>query len=60
MIINGTHWIIGNGQNILAWIDKWLPKSFHFKPLIPDGAFNLALKVSDLIDHDSCCWSVSV
>ena len=52
----GSWWITEDGRSISVWNDKWLPRPFSFRHLIPSGDINLVLKIFNLIDHDSYYW----
>ena len=51
LIIEGSHWQVGNGQSITINNQKWLPRPPLFKP----GA-DTSLKVGDLIDTHTMQW----
>ena len=51
LIIEGSHWQVGNGQSITINNQKWLPRP----PLFNPGA-DTSLKVGDLIDKHTMQW----
>ena len=52
LIIEGSHWQVGNGQSITINNQKWLPHP----PLFKLGA-DTSLKVGDLIDKNTMQWN---
>jgi len=47
VILEGMRWLIGNGESVNVWTDRWLPS-------------HLAnLKVCDLIDFEEGVWRES-
>ena len=56
MVEEGIRWQLGNGSKIQVWSDKWLPSANMHKVMFPHGDSSPNLRVSDLIDHNLCCW----
>ncbi|KAL0416036.1 UNVERIFIED_CONTAM: putative mitochondrial protein [Sesamum latifolium] len=45
----GCRWRAGDGRDIHAWLDAWLPWSHHFRPLTRPPDNNLTTKVCDFL-----------
>ena len=56
MVEEGIRWQVGNGSKIQVWSDKWLPCANMHEVIFPYGDSSPNLRVSDLIDHNLCCW----
>ena len=56
IIKNGTHWRVGNGENILIYNDNWLPDLQFLRIQSTASFFGVDAKVSILIDKDQKCW----
>lgn len=57
IVVSGSRWVVGNGEQIDIWKDRWLPTSNSFKvvsPCIPVESN----KVSWLLDRESRSWDV--
>ena len=55
--VSGSRWVVGNGEQIDIWKDRWLPTPDSFKvvsPCIPVESN----KVSWLLDRESRSWDV--
>jgi hypothetical protein len=51
----GGIWRVGNGNNIIIWEDRWVPRSYSCKVLTLKGK-HIYTKVSDLIDPITNSW----
>ena len=56
VLVAGTRWLVGNGNQIDIWGSRWLPRPKSFavitaKPENPPGT-----KVRDLIDYANFTW----
>ncbi|KAK9984335.1 hypothetical protein SO802_033860 [Lithocarpus litseifolius] len=60
VVVKGSRWIIGNGETVNIWKDKWIPIPNSFKvfsqrsPLLDTGL------VSNLIDRDARTWDAAM
>ncbi|XP_061993926.1 uncharacterized mitochondrial protein AtMg00310-like [Rosa rugosa] len=49
LLIEGTHWQIGNGNNVLVLRDSWIPNTITHKPQLLGPVQDNLAKVSQLI-----------
>lgn len=58
LLQQGIRWRVGDGENIKAWSDPWIPNSIGFKPI--HGHSEIAqLRASDLIiDQQHLIWKI--
>ena len=60
LIMRGSRWIIGNGERVHIWDDRWIPSLDSFKVVSPRGfSSNLGL-VSSLINRETKGWDVNL
>ncbi|CAL1389097.1 unnamed protein product [Linum trigynum] len=55
LLLDGTRWRIGDGQNVRVWGDKWLPTEPYYVDDTPRGLAVDAM-VCDLIDVETGGW----
>lgn len=56
LLMEGVKWRVGNGANIRAWVDAWLPgRGSHVVPTPTEGS-NLSQRVCDLICFKTGKW----
>lgn len=59
VVEKGSRWIIGNGESVQMWKDRWLPTPDSFKvvsPRIPHADADL---VANLIDRERKSWETA-
>ena len=56
MVEDGICWSIGNGESVLIWKDKWIPKPDTYKITTPINPLLYNEKVSTLIDKEWAVW----
>lgn len=56
VIKEGVRWRIGNGQNIMVYKDRWIPRLNTFKPIFPP-TMPVESVVADLINAENQ-WDV--
>ena len=54
----GSRWVIGNGERVNIWTDRWLPTSESFKPISPRVPLE-SEKVSCLLDRVTGSWNAN-
>lgn len=52
----GCRWLIGDGEFVNVWKDKWLLREIIFKLFIFVRMEIVYLKVGDFIDKEVGCW----
>ena len=52
----GTRFVVGDGQNISIWDDRWIPRPHSFKPFSLPMLGTENMRVCDLIDPESNEW----
>ena len=60
LLLKGLKWVIGDGQDTLVWIDKWIFDDLARRPIGLHSLMNICLRVSDLIDPSSGLWNISL
>nr|YP_009381028.1 hypothetical protein AEK19_MT0632 [Utricularia reniformis]ART30886.1 hypothetical protein AEK19_MT0632 [Utricularia reniformis] len=58
LVLAGSRWRVGNGQNIRVWHDPWIPTPPSFKPINRRFHAFEDLLVADLIDPQTREWKV--
>lgn len=56
VVIRGSRWIIGNGESVNIWQDRWIPTLESFKVVSPRTLVLDSEKVSCLIDKELKTW----
>ena len=56
VVEDGIRWSIGNGESVLIWQDKWIPKPDTYKITTPINPLFSNEKVSTLIDTEQAVW----
>ena len=54
----GSRWVIGNGERVNIWTDRWLPTPESFKPISPRVPLE-SKKVSCLLDRVTGSWNAN-
>ena len=52
--------MIGNGEKVRIWEDRWLPRPYSFRPVTAGRAADPTKRVAELIDKDSGVWKEQV
>ena len=60
IIQQGSRWLIGNGEKVRMWEDRWLPRPYSFRPVTSGRAEDPNRRVTDLIDKDNGVWKEQV
>ncbi|XP_058734240.1 uncharacterized protein LOC131605971 [Vicia villosa] len=58
VVLKGSRWRIGNGEQMKIWSDNWIPSLPGFKPLNPIVPIVPGALASSLIDGDLGCWKL--
>lgn len=56
LISQGTKWIVGDGERIRFWEDKWLPQQYTLTPKTPRAYPNPHLRIKDLFIPGTKTW----
>ena len=56
VVEDGIRWSIGNGESVLIWQEKWIPKPDTYKITTPINPLFSNEKVSTLIDTERAVW----
>lgn len=56
VVERGSRWLVGNGESINVWKDRWVPRPCNFKIITHCGAADPDLRVSNFINADSRTW----
>ncbi|KAL5853031.1 hypothetical protein ACOSQ3_008149 [Xanthoceras sorbifolium] len=54
LITKGLRWRVGNGNSILSYEDKWIPRPTNFKIIAPPLSFDFP--IVSLLKSDSGGW----
>jgi len=60
LIVQGSRWIVGNGESINVWTTRWIPRPVSFRPLLCGPDAEPDMRVMDLIDKEGGCWKEDV
>lgn len=60
LIVKGSRWVIGNGERVHIWEDRWIPIPKSFKVVSPRGLSTNAVMVSDLINRETRGWDANL
>lgn len=60
MLEKGCKWVVGNGQSIGVWYDRWINRQPSFRVVYPKLVDSPVLKVSRLIDIDTKSWNADL
>ena len=58
VVVSGSRWVVGNGEQIDIWKDRWLPTSDSFKVVSLRTTLESS-KVAWLLDKETRSWDVS-
>ena len=56
IIQKGSRWLIGNGENVKVWNDRWMPRPYSFKPITAGHIVHPNMLVAELIDKENKVW----
>ncbi|XP_070673150.1 uncharacterized protein [Malus domestica] len=56
VLVRGSRWVVGDGQFIRVWLDRWVPRPGTFKILSTPPLGRVQMKVDELIDTSSRVW----
>lgn len=56
VIEKGSRWLVGNGEKVRVWKDRWIFREIIFKLYILKLGSDSDLKVCELIDWERGCW----
>ena len=57
IVVSGSRWVVGNGEQIDIWKDRWLPTPDSFKVVSPRTSL-VSYKVAWLLDKETRSWDV--
>ena len=60
LIVNGSRWVIGNGERVHIWEDRWILNPDSFKVICPRGLSTNVVMVSDLINRETRGWDANL
>ena len=60
LIVRGSRWVIGNGERVHIWEDRWIPSLDSFKVVSPRGLSTNVMLVSSLINRETRYWDVNL
>ena len=60
IIQKGSRWLIGNGEKVRIWEDRWLPRPYSFRPITVGRAEDATRRVAELIDKVNGVWNEPV
>jgi len=56
MIEHGSRWLIGNGETVRVWTDRWLPRPYSFRPITSGQGTDTSTLVAEFIDKANGRW----
>ena len=60
LIVRGSRWVIGNGERVHIWEDRWIPSLDSFKVVSPRGLSTNVMLVSSLTNRETRYWDVNL
>ena len=60
LIVRGSRWVIGNGERVHIWEDRWIPSPDSFKVVSSRGLSTNVVLVSSLINRETRDWDVNL
>ena len=60
LVVKGSRWVIGNGEKVHIWEDRWIPNPDSFKVISPRGPSTNVVMVSDLINRETRGWDANL
>ena len=61
IIQKGSRWLIGNGEKVRIWTDRWwLARPYSVMPITTGQIVNSNILVAELIDKDDGVWKEQV
>ena len=58
--MRGSRWVIGNGERVHIWEDRWILSLDSFKVVSPRGLSTSVMLVSSLINRETRYWDVNL
>ena len=58
--MRGSRWVIGNGERVHIWEDRWILSPDSFKVVSPRGLSTNVMLVSSLINRETRYWDVNL
>lgn len=56
IVEKGSRWVIGNGEQVSIWKDRWLPTPNSFRVVSPKPPQAESELVTNLIDKERGTW----
>ena len=56
IIEQGSRWLIGNGEKVRVWTDRWLPRPYSFRPINSGRGLDTNTLVAEFIDKANGRW----
>lgn len=60
LVVKGSKWVIGNGERVHIWEDRWIPNPDLFKIISLRGPSAIGVMVSDLISRETRGWDANL
>ena len=60
LIMRGSRWVIGNGERVHIWEDRWIPSLDSFIVVSLRGLSTNVVLVSSLINRETRDWDVNL
>ena len=60
LIVRGSRWVIGNGERVHIWEDRWIPSPDSFIVVSLRGLSTNVVLVSSLINRETRDWDVNL
>ena len=60
LIMRGSRWVIGNGERVHIWEDRWTLSPDSFKVVSSRGLSTNVVLVSSLINRETRDWDVNL
>ena len=60
LIMRGSRWVIGNGERVHIWEDRWILSPDSFKVVSSRGLSTNVVLVSSLINRETRDWDVNL
>lgn len=56
LVSNGSRCLVGNGEPVRIWKDRWLSRPYSYSPICAGNGANQEATIDELIDKNMGVW----